>query len=185
MNKFITLTTLLILVSCSAGGDRTGYEIFPDMIHAVPLEAFSEDWSEGKRKGMMLPPENAIARGKMPLDFKEGNIEAERAGLELENPYEETKLTLARGKEVYTNYCLVCHGIKGKGDGPIVPKFPEPPSLTSRRLKKYPIGRIFHVITFGTGDMASHKEQITEEDRWYLSQYVKSLQKKKRRKKKK
>ncbi len=153
MKKILSLLAIGFIyssmLSCARKSDEKGYEIFPDMVHAVPYEAFSESPIMSDGKTMMLPPENSIARGKMPIPFESGTLEAKRAGRELFNPYQETKETLGLGREAYTNYCLVCHGPKGKGDGPIIPKFPNPPSLTSKRLRKYPIGRMFHIISFG------------------------------------
>ena len=100
-----------------------------------------------------------------------------RASDELKNPYPTTEKSLARGKVVFSNYCLHCHGPKGEGDGPLIPKFPNPPSFTSRRVRAYTEGRLFHVASNGMGLMPSHKEQIDEADRWYVVQYVQTLQK--------
>ena len=35
----------------------------------------------------------------------------------LKNPYKENVEATAEGKKIYTQYCAVCHGDKGKGDG--------------------------------------------------------------------
>lgn len=173
---FLIFILLLSTTSCSRKSNETGYEIFPDMVHSAAYEAFSENTVTPDGKTMMLPPKNTIARGRMPFPYAKGSDEAKRAGRELVNPFPETAATLARGREVYTNYCMVCHGPKGKGDGPIIPKFPNPPSFTSKRLRKYPIGRVFHIINLGSGDMPSHMEQIDYKDRWFLAQYVKHMQ---------
>ena len=172
----ITLTLVFTLQSCSKNKTDPGTEIFPDMVHSVAYEAFSESTLTKDGKSMMLPPANSIARGRMPFTFGPGTEEAKRAGRELINPFKPTKEQHVRGRELYNNYCLVCHGIQGKGDGPLIPKFPNPPSLTGKRLQKYKDGRMYHIITLGSGVMPGHAQQIDRDERWALVQYVKWIQ---------
>jgi mono/diheme cytochrome c family protein len=177
--KFFNIAPIIIflIISCSRKNTEKGFEIFPDMVHSVAYEAYSENEVTRDGKTMQLPPVNTIARGKMPFPYGKGKEEAIRAGLELSTPYRETQKTLNRGRETYGNYCQLCHGVTGKGDGPMIPKFPNPPSFTSRRLKTYSPGRLYHIITLGSGDMPSHGEQISRKDRWHLVQYIKYMQK--------
>lgn len=178
--RLLKITLILALVvGCSRKSTDKGNEIFPDMVHSVAAEAFSENAVFKDGKTMQLPAEGSIARGFMPYPYKLDEVSEASSQ---ENPFEENKQTFNRGHEVYNNYCLVCHGVKGKGDGPLIPKFPNPPSLTSRRLRKYTGGRLFHIVTVGSGDMPSHQEQISVKDRWSLVQYVKWMQNEYRRK---
>lgn len=170
------LSIALITLACSRKSTETGYEIFPDMVHSVAYEAYSENPLTADKQTMMTPPAHTIARGKMPYHLKKGDADAIVAGETLVNPYKATKKNLARGKVVYENYCLACHGVTGDGDGPLIPKFPNPPSFHTKRLKKYPDGRIYHILVRGSGDMASHGEQIDRDDRWYLVHYINELQ---------
>lgn len=75
--------------------------------------------------------------------------EEKRAGLELTNPFQPTAENLARGQHVFTNYCAVCHGTSGAGDGPVIPKYPNPPNYNSDKSKNLPGGAMFHAITLG------------------------------------
>lgn len=172
----LMLTLCLLLLSCSRGEGDRGYEIFPDMVHSVAYEAYSENEITKDGKTMMVPPEGSIARGHMPFTYGQGEKEAERAGRELKDPYEVSQKTLVRGQFLYETYCLVCHGVKGEGDGPLIPKFPNPPSFTAKRVRAFNEGRLFHIIAMGAGDMPSHGVQISWEDRWYLIHYVQKLQ---------
>src|SRR5215475_6396384 len=61
---------------------------------------------------------------------------------------------------------------QGKGDGPISGKIPPPPSYVSDRLMQFPPGRIFHVITLGTGKMPSYAAQLSADERWKVVTYV-------------
>ncbi len=105
----------------------------------------------------------------------DGHALAYRAGAELRNPFAPTPEALARGKRVYETICVVCHGPQGQGDGPIIGRFPNPPSLTADRAKGLPDGQLFHIITRGQGIMPSHAVQVLPEDRWRAVLHVRQL----------
>jgi len=58
------------------------------------------------------------------------------------------------GEEMYNEYCAVCHGMQGKGDGPAVSELKVPPPdltlLTRDNEGKYPSERVAAVLRFGT-----------------------------------
>lgn len=166
---------LMIGVGCGRNPKEPGLELMPDMVRAVPYEAFSQNPNTADGKTLMLPPEGSVPRGFTPYHYGETPEEAERAGRELVNPLEYTEAHLKSGKVLYETYCLTCHGNEGKGDGPLIPKFPNPPSFRTQPVKNYSEGRIFHIVTRGSGMMQSHASQIRPEDRWKIAMYVKSL----------
>lgn len=136
-------------------------------------------------KGMTLQPpvDGTIPRGYMPFHYGNTPDEATRAGQELTNPFEKNAANLERGKYVFTKNCAVCHGTSGGGDGPVIPKYPNPPSFkteTSRALKD---GELFHIITRGRNNMPSHEAQVSAEDRWKVILYIRKLQGKSENKK--
>lgn len=173
--KYLVLILLIpLMYSCSRSSDVRGYTVFDDMAFSPAYEAFSANELTPDGKTMMKPVKGTIARGKMPYPYGNTEDDAYRAEEELEDPYEETEWTLARGEYLYKGFCLHCHGESGEGDGPVVEKnFPTPPSLKSRGIRNYNKARIFHAITVGAGNMPEHGTQLTVQDRWYLSQYVK------------
>jgi len=175
-NFTITITLFASLISCTRDKRQPGYEIFPDMVHSNAYEAYSENPLTPDGKTMMLPPAHSIARGYTPFEYGKSESEAIRAGNEVINPLLRNDKTIAIGKKNYEKACLVCHGVTGQGDGPLIPKFPNPPALTNRSLRVYPDGRLFHVITKGIGDMPSHEVQLTQKERWAVIHYIRQLQ---------
>lgn len=122
------------------------------------------------------PVAGTIPRGFKPFHYGPEEAEAARAGRELTNPFEPTPENLARGAYVYANNCAVCHGQGGAGDGPVIPKYPNPPSYLTDKSKATPDGTMFHVVTLGRNNMPPHAAQVGWEDRWKAILYIRQLQ---------
>ena len=122
------------------------------------------------------PVKGTIPRGFKPFHYDATPEEMARAGGELKNPFEKNDENIARGKYVFTNSCAVCHGPTGGGDGPVIPKYPNPPAFTTDTSKALADGEMFHIITRGRNNMPSHEAQVSAEDRWKIILYIRSLQ---------
>jgi mono/diheme cytochrome c family protein len=66
----------------------------------------------------------------------------------------------ASGKEMYTNYCAVCHGTDGKGGGPAASALKTPPAdltmLSKNNGGKYPALKVTATIRGGTSNLPAH-----------------------------
>lgn len=91
-----------------------------------------------------------------------------------------TPEVIARGKAVFLENCITCHGEKGDGNG-IASK-----AITGAKPRDFTTGyfrrggkpeEIFHTISEGSEgtDMPPWKDAIPENDRWALVYFVKSL----------
>jgi mono/diheme cytochrome c family protein len=123
-----------------------------------------------------MPVAGTIPRGYSRFRYGAGQEEADRAGRELQNPFQATPENLARGQQVYANYCAVCHGATGGGDGPVIPKYPNPPAYSTEKSKSLADGAMFHIITLGRNNMPPHAAQVSSEDRWRVILYIRKLQ---------
>jgi len=164
-----------LVAGCGASGNHRAYEYMPDMARGPAYKAFAPN--AATRDGLTLqhPVSGTIARGYQRFDYGPGEQEAERAGRELKNPYRATEATLQEGKALFETYCAVCHGAQGRGDGPISGKIPPPPSYRSDRVMEFAPGRIFHVITLGSGKMPAYATQLRADERWKIITYVYSV----------
>lgn len=178
---------LLVLFAVSSCKDplSPGVEYMPDMYRTSAVKAYvNYDYPDSITARM--PVEGTIPYAaepeerynKMPYPFPNTPEGYEAAGVNIKSTVEETEENLAEGKRLYTNYCMMCHGEQGKGDGILVQreKFPPPPSY-SGQLKDLPEGKMFHSVTFGKGLMGPHASLLSKTERWKIIQYVKQLQK--------
>lgn len=170
---FLSFATAL--AGCGAHSDQRAYEYMPDMARDPAYKAFAPNAATSDGLTLQHPVSGTIPRGYQAFHFAAGEQEAERAGRELQNPYRPTPRALEEGKALFQTYCAVCHGDQGKGDGPISTKITPPPSYLSERLMTFTPGRIFHVITLGTGKMPSYAAQLSADERWKIVTYVHTI----------
>ncbi len=171
MTSARSIIILLIGLVCVAGcvgarGNQTTYEYFPQMADMPSVKA--------QERPMRAPVPGTQPRGYTPYPYAADQAEA--AGLALRNTMPRVMENFQRGKALYNTYCIVCHGPTGEGDGFIVPKFPRPPSLHSDKVRNWPDGRIYHVISAGQNLMPSYAGKVTPSERWAIILYVRALQ---------
>ncbi len=169
---------LVMLGACTADGDRPGVIVLPGMVESIPYDSHDRNSVTGQT--LLLPPEGTVPYGFRPFAYGPGVEEAARAGRELANPIlvdgAAMESHLRAGQEGYDIFCTVCHGPAGEGDGPIIGRFPNPPSLLGEHALGMADGHIYHVIFHGQGLMPAYNAQIREEERWRIVAYVRSLQ---------
>src|SRR5258706_9915028 len=108
----------------------------------------------------------------------EAPLSRDDAGERLVNPLPRTPETLARGRQLYEIYCLVCHGTTGAGDGKVGAKFGTPiPSLNDPAVVERKDGFLYGTIREGGFIMPKYAESMTPEERWAVVHYLRSLQK--------
>jgi len=93
------------------------------------------------------------------------------------NPIASSPEALAAARAIYLDKCANCHGQTGKGDGPDAASYyPSPASLAdSKRMNARTDGEIFYQITQGRKPMPSFQKRLTEQQRWQLVLYIRSL----------
>lgn len=123
--------------------------------------------------GMRPPVQGTVARGWMPYAFAGRPEEAGRA---LMNPVPFTDSTVANGRAKYLTFCSPCHGNFGKGDSRLAGQFPNPPTLHSDKVREWPDGALYHVITEGQNIMPAYAAQLKRDERWEIVHYIRVLQ---------
>lgn len=93
------------------------------------------------------------------------------------NPVSPDKASLENGERLFKNFCAVCHGPEGKGDGPVIKKGFYPVNLTALLTQERTDGFLYAYIRFGGKVMMpSYRESISEHNAWDIVNYVRKLQ---------
>jgi len=94
-----------------------------------------------------------------------------------ENPIPPTEASLQKGEKLFENNCSPCHGIGGKGDGPVIKKGFYPVNLTASQTQARTDGYIYAYIRYGGKVMMpSYSENVSSDEAWNIVNYVRKLQ---------
>lgn len=78
---------------------------------------------------------------------------------------------LARGKLLYSQTCMACHGVNGDGQGSIVMSgaYAGVPKYADREIT---VGSVHYVLTHGRNAMGSYAGMFSKGDRWRIAMYI-------------
>jgi mono/diheme cytochrome c family protein len=95
------------------------------------------------------------------------------------NPYKATEDNIAEGKDSFTSYCMVCHGLDGQNTGvPFAATVSPPiPSLASPQVQQYTDGQLKWIIKNGIwpSGMPPSKGDFSEREMWEMVLYIRHL----------
>jgi mono/diheme cytochrome c family protein len=92
------------------------------------------------------------------------------------NPEHADSNSLDVGKRIYERECLSCHGAKGLGDGPKAADLERRPgNLADASMWDQTDGALFWKITEGRAPMPATKTLLSEDERWHVINYVRTL----------
>ena len=97
---------------------------------------------------------------------------------EVPNPVPAGEAALAAGKTAYDRRCASCHGDAGKGDGKAT-RFirPAPADISTAEARdRMTDGEMFYKITEGKKPMPGMARTLSEEERWQVVHYLRTLQ---------
>lgn len=181
----VALAAAALLSACvKSNPDSPGFEFMPDMYRSPAPETNGMYINSvtGDSLSNRLPAAGSIPRGFTPFPYAntaEGDSLAKMFWTYKSVGVERSKANEAAGEELYNRYCMVCHGKKGDGNGPLVTseKYPNQPPSYIARMKENNLseGHIYHVVTYGKGVMGSHASQLSPQERMLVAQYVQLL----------
>lgn len=159
---------------------QPNWEFMPEMVRGPAYRTYAHNPDLPNQAVMQPPPEGTIAREQpLPLHYAPTPQDAERAGRELANPYHPDDAgQRQRGARVFETHCQMCHDNGGTGKGPVTLRgVPPPPSLLAEKAVKLKDGQLFHILTFGQGNMPALAGQVSAEERWAVILHIRQLQK--------
>jgi len=117
-------------------------------------------------------------------DFSKNTWELPEDADKTKNPTTATPESVAKGKELYMERtkgnCVFCHGETGAGNEANLAKLRRKPAdLTNKEhMTAMTDGEVFWKITKGIqGIMPAGEKRMTEEERWHVVNYVRTLTK--------
>lgn len=92
------------------------------------------------------------------------------------NPIPSDENSIAAGQKVYMRECFSCHGVLGKGDGTAAKDLERKPgNLSLPKMWEQSDGALFYKISEGRKPMPTFEKLLTEEERWRVINYVRTL----------
>jgi hypothetical protein len=175
----LALASLVAAAGCARGctSSRPPIHINPSMDNQpkVRAQAASRFFYDGI--AMRAPVPGTIAIGGLREDaaFFEGTDADGTFVATIPVPVDEA--LLERGRDRYEIYCQPCHDPRGEGRGILFQRANVPTATFHQdRVRDYPDGQIFDVITNGIGLMAGYRWPIAPSDRWAIVAHVRELQ---------
>ena len=98
-----------------------------------------------------------------------------------ENPIPADANSITQGQGLFVMACVPCHGPTGRGDGSAAANLERdgvrvrPGNLTLPEMRQQTDGELFWKISEGRSPMPSWRESLTEEQRWLIVNYVRTL----------
>ncbi|MDA3928979.1 MAG: c-type cytochrome [Prolixibacteraceae bacterium] len=173
----IAAVIVVLFSSCDDNRNEPGYSYFNDMEASRAYETYSANPNYSDGKTMVGPVEGTVAIHEHAFGF-EKTPEDEIKASSIENPLAD-QFDIEHAKKVYEQYCIICHGDKGNGQGFLYTskKYPFPPAnyLAERAMAKTD-GQLFHNVRIGFGVMGAHGPQLSVDDTWQLVNYINHLQ---------
>ena len=172
--KIVAVVGLSFMATSCFDKAKPNYQFFPNMYEAVSYETYSEHNVFKGGVEAQVPAKGSIKRGFVPYEIPNTPEGYALAKATLKSPLDSLSINQDKAKELYTVYCAICHGDAGDGKGNLVvkEKFLGVPSYKDREITD---GSIFHVVTYGLNSMGSHANQLTQEERWIVADYVLKL----------
>lgn len=95
------------------------------------------------------------------------------------NPFLATPENIHLGKQNFSNYCMVCHGLDGQNTGvPFADRMSPPvPLLNSPAVQKYSDGQLKWIIDNGIfpSGMPASKGILNDDEIWQIVVYLRNL----------
>ena len=177
----LVIFLITVIESCDSKREP-GKTYMPDMAYSRAYEAYAEN--NLKAQGInyiAYPVEGTIRRGDLFPYTLSNDSNGYKMSAQVKDPLPPLDtVQMAEAERLFNINCAICHGPNIDAQGPLATggKVPAVANLTLPQYVAMPVGTMFHVVTYGKGNMGSYASQLTREQRWMVIQYVKSRQNK-------
>lgn len=168
--------SLIIVTFVAAIAFYSIIKIFPlispvkDIIYQPRVRVY--DKSEILKNGLAVayPPKESVFTTQEIFDLTNQDANT------IINPIPFDEEHLLKGKEKFSIYCAVCHGVTGDGNNFLGPNYKaKPANLLSKTIAEKSDGELFYVIMKGKNAMPSYENDLSNEDVFSILNYIKVL----------
>ena len=158
-----------------------------DMINGYSFKAFEWRMRQAPAASVQRQPEGPRGVGAYQTAWVAQVDRANAAQVDaLANPFPADEARLAEGKRLCQVTCAPCHGVEGKGGGPVtnhnpakgLNRFPLPAPVLSGAGAVSAVrsdGYIYATIRNGGALMPAYGVSLTEQERWSIVSYIRTL----------
>lgn len=179
---FVGLILAIMLFSGCSDKRSPGRIYMPDMTYSRAYEAYAPNHLKEKDINYLnYPVEGTIRRGDLfPYTLlNDSNGYKMSAGVKNPLPPMDS-VQLGEAQRLFMINCAICHGANMDAQGPLAVsgKVGGVANLKSKQYLAETEGQMFHVATFGKGNMGSYASQLDRKQRWMVVHYIKTEQEK-------
>lgn len=182
--KFSLIIILLIMattafISCRDKREP-GRVYMPDMAYSRAYEAYAQN--NLKQDGinyLNYPVEGTVRRGDLFAYTLPNDSNGYKMATEVKNPLQQMDTTqMLEAQRLFMINCAICHGPNMDAQGPLAVsgKVGGIANLKLDQYVKESEGQMFHVATYGKGNMGSYASQLDRKQRWMVVHYIKTEQ---------
>jgi cytochrome c len=126
----------------------------------------------------------AGCRGRQPGSLETSLVQSAKRHITVRgrgdlNPLPATQENIHAGRETFSSYCMVCHGLDGQNTGvPFADRMSPPvPELSSPAVQAYSDGQLKWIIDNGIfpSGMPASKGILRDEEIWAIVDYIRHL----------
>jgi mono/diheme cytochrome c family protein len=135
-----------------------------------------------RNENRSITPQQPPGGARPQEDFSKNTWELPDDADKTKNPVQSTPESIAKGKELYhermKGNCVFCHGETGSGNEANLPRLRRKPADISNkeRMTAMTDGELFWKISKGIrGIMPAGESRMTEEERWHVVNYIRTL----------
>ncbi len=180
MRRFaLTVLALVLSLACTKGlpSNKPPIHIIRDMFNQPRYNPQAESKFFTNGAAMREPVPGTLMRGENWTDSIYFYGMDSQGNYVKQSPVPTSMDLLMRGQERFNIDCSPCHSRLGDGKGIVVQHgFLPPPSFHSDRIRNFPDGEFFDVISNGVRNMPSYGAQVRISDRWAIVAYIRALQ---------
>jgi hypothetical protein len=174
---FFAVVVICMVLSCK-DTLSPNYQYMPNMYEHVAYDTYSQVAVFKGGVEAQFPAVGSIKRGFDIYGYDHSTDGYDLAKLNSKSPLDTLSTKeQEKAKYLFEIYCGICHGNEGNGKGKLVTqgKILGVPNYKDRDITE---GSVYHVLQYGINSMGAYSNQLSQKERWMVSEYVMELKSK-------